>query len=173
MSRRLGDRVRRAVALLLALATLSVFFILPADVAESQSYELLVSSTANRANPVPLEGETVTGDIAVFVSPENDISEVDFFLDSSFHKTERKIPYDFNGTSGSVAHLYDTTGIADGQHEIKAEIALSAGGTDIITATFTVANNAPALTFSPGSLSFAISEGGADSATANLDTTDV
>ena len=46
-------------------------------------------------------------------------------------------PYDFSGTSYANARLYAFSGLAKGKHTITAVIALRAGGTKTVTATFT------------------------------------
>ncbi len=137
------------------------------------TYDLLVSSFPDRSSSVPLAGASVTGDIAVFVDPDTGITQVRFLLDGVLKQTEKRAPWDFAGTAGGSAKLSDTTQIADGPHTISAEIDLSAGGTEVVSATFTVANNAPALLFSPDILSFAVAEGGSASPqTVGLDTND-
>ncbi|MFQ5879009.1 MAG: fibronectin type III domain-containing protein, partial [Dehalococcoidia bacterium] len=138
------------------------------------AFNLLVSSFPDRSSAVPLEGASVMDGIAVFVSPDTGITQVRFYLDGILHQTENKIPWDFKGTaSNGAAKLYDTTQLADGLHTISAEIDLSAGGTEVVSSTFTVANNAPALVFSPDTLTFSVQEGGsASDKTTTLDTND-
>src|SRR4029453_6735238 len=76
-----------------------------ATFAGGAAYALLVSTSANRASPVELNGFNATGNIYVFTSPESGASEVRFFLDdpamtgSPFH-TEGAAPWDFNATAG-------------------------------------------------------------------------
>ena len=120
--------------------------------AEASAYDLVVSNAANRSGALPLAGNTVNGNIYVFTAPESGVTRVRFWLDDPQRtgtpiKTENAAPWDFAGTSGNAARdalPYDTSGIADGPHTISAAIDKSAGGTDILTATFTVANAPPA-----------------------------
>jgi len=113
-------------------------------------YDLLLSSSPNRSNPVPLEGETVSGAIYVFTGPDAGVSRVSFYLDDpgmigSPIRVENYVPYDFAGPAGgSNASPYDTRLLLDGPHEITALIDLDGGGSELNSSTFTVANNAPA-----------------------------
>jgi hypothetical protein len=139
-----GRRSHRIVALLagLVLAVLAS----GALAAEASAYDLLVSSSADRSAASPLLGKALNGNIYVFVSPESGINQVRFYLDDpnrtrSPIKTENSAPWDFAGTaSGSARNAlpYNTDNLADGQHTITAAVTKSAGGTDVITASFTV-----------------------------------
>ena len=117
-------------------------------------YDLLLSLSPDRSNPVPLDGEAVAGDIYVFTSPDDGVSQVQFFLDDPEMigepiQIENLAPYDFAAsTSGQVyGYPYDTTQLPDGTHEITALIKLDGGGNEIVSSTFTVANNEQELLF--------------------------
>jgi lysophospholipase L1-like esterase len=105
-------------------------------------YSLMLSGSSNRANPVLLEGQSVTGDIYVFISPESGISRVSFYLDDpgmtgSPQQVEGMVPYDFAGTfSSGLARPYDSSQLSDGFHEITAFIELTAGGSETVSAQF-------------------------------------
>ena len=134
-------------------------------------YELQISTAADRSNPDPLQGATVSGTAYVFLSPETaDIDQVVFFLDDPTmsgapFRTEGNAPYDFAGgpSGGATANGFDTTTLANGSHTISARVDLVGGGTEQAAATFTVSNAGPAtLAFSPTSLTFGASVGGAN-----------
>ena len=119
------------------------------DEATYQSYTLLLSTSSDRSNSVSLQGETVTGNIFVFTSPDEGVEQVSFYLDDpdmngAPRQVEEAIHYDFAGTAGDgSANPFDTTQISNGQHEITAFIELTAGGSRTVSATFTVANGTP------------------------------
>ena len=97
-------------------------------------HDLILSLSSNRINPVPLQGESVTGNMYVFASPVTGISRVSFYLDDpqmagSPIQVENLAPYDLAGTNlNGSAKPYDTTRLADGVHRITAMIALGGGG---------------------------------------------
>ena len=64
---------------------------------------------------------------------------------------ENNPPYDFKGGSVVFANPFDTTQVADGEHNIKARIIFDppVGLGTFVTATFTVDNGTPALCFDP------------------------
>ena len=137
---------------------------------------LLLSTSATRSSPVPLQGQTVGGTIYVFVSPESGVARVRFFVDDPTMSgvpfgTDTSAPWDLAGTGkNGNAKPYDTTQLADGQHEVTASIDLSAGGTEVATSTFTVSNFGPELTLTPGSLSFDVAPAGTASQSLDLGT---
>jgi hypothetical protein len=138
--------VRRALVSLLAVVAAAL--VLGSVAAEASAYDLLVSSSADRSGAAPLQGRTVSGNIYVFVSPATGVTQVRFYLDDpnrtgSPIKTESASPWDFAGTASDTArsaNAYDSTLLANGQHTITAAIDKSAGGTDVITSTFTASN---------------------------------
>ena len=99
------------------------------------AYSLLVSTSADRSNPVPLDGYTATGDIYVFTSPDDLVKRVIFSLDGVVVRTENYAPYDFNG-----ANPYDTSQLSAGQHEISALIEFTDDSTELLSGLFTVTN---------------------------------
>ena len=115
----------------------------------ASSYDLLVSGAANRSSASRLQASSVSGTIYVFVSPETGVTQARFYLDDpqrvgSPIKIEGAAPWDFAGTaSNGNANPYSTTALANGQHAITVAIDKSGGGTDLVTATFTVANGSP------------------------------
>ena len=111
-----------------------------AVVANAQ-YDLYFSQSANRTNPKPLDGATVSGDIAVFVRPTGGVTRVSFYLDNVLYRVENYPEFDFEATApNGSANLWDTTQVADGHHVISAVIKIT-GGTDVeAKAGFTVDN---------------------------------
>ncbi len=153
-------------------ASLQVSF----TVSSSGGYALLLSHSPDRSSPVALDGQSLSGEVYVFTSPSSGVRQVRFYIDGSLAKTENIAPYDLGGTnSDDSAAPFDTTVLADGSHSLSAQIDLSGGGTETLDASVSVANNVavPALSFSPGAMTFLIGEGG-DSATqpAQLGTSD-
>ncbi|MBY6188321.1 metallophosphoesterase [Marinobacter hydrocarbonoclasticus] len=147
----------------------------------SDDYQLLLSDNPQRSNASPLEGQTVSGDIYVYVSPEAGIDSATFFLGQGTLeqvKREGVAPFDLGGTaSNRDAQPYDTTGLSDGQYQMRVDLQTSSG-TVSRYANFTVANDgAPppppppppeGLSFSPTSLSLSLTEGGNGTLSASL-----
>lgn len=115
---------------------------------------LLVSTSPDRSNAVPLNGLPVSGTIYVYyalIGPNaasNPVRQVAFWLDNpnpSYPSgTPTRIdplsPFDFAGTvdSGSAAG-FDTTGLSKGIHTITAQVTLSDGTIlPFIIGTFTI-----------------------------------
>jgi hypothetical protein len=126
---------------------LAAFSLFPAaGGGQTAAFDLQVSTSPDRSSPTPLAGATVAGDIHVFTSPDTGTSRVRFWLDDpgmsgAPDKVETRGPWDFAGSaSNGSANPSDTTRIPDGTHSITAEITLSAGGTEVVTSQFTVAN---------------------------------
>ncbi len=139
-------------------------------------YALLASNLPSRANPMPLDGSTVAGDVAVFISPESDVLRVNFYIDNtaligSPDKIENLAPFDLGGTnSDDTALLWDSARLSDGRHTITARIELHSGAEQIRTATFTIDNEIPSLGFAPPSASFSLDSGESASTTIALST---
>jgi len=163
----------RARALLSTAGALLVLLLPAGQAVAAGPYSVLVSTSSTRSSPVSLAGATAKGKIYVFTRPDtSDISRVRFWLDNPQHTgtprhSETGAPYDFVGTNSDTARTakpFDTTTLTDGQHTITASVDLASGTSEVLNATFTVANRAPALpalAFSPASLSFSLVAGGA------------
>jgi N-acetylneuraminic acid mutarotase/glucose/arabinose dehydrogenase len=142
------------------------------------SYNLFLSSFPDRSSPLPLDGQTVAGDIFVFTGPDAGVDNVNFWVDDPAmtgnpDKKEARAPYDLAGSnSNGTAKATDSTQWPDGPHTVTASIALTDGSSVVVSATFTVDNAAPGLVFSPGALSFSLDEGGTAAQTIGLDTSD-
>jgi mannan endo-1,4-beta-mannosidase len=118
-------------------------------------YSLLVSRSNNRSEAVGLEGQTVDGDIFVFLAPDSGVSRVKFYLDDvnaggAPRQTETSAPFDFAGGVTGAANPFNTSAIANGPHALTAVLDLGSGGTARVTSFFTVNNSsAPAPTATP------------------------
>ena len=109
---------------------------------------LWLSTSSDRSSPQLLDGQSVSGDIYVFVEPVDGIDQVDFYIDDvekarGPYKTELRYPFDLGGTapSGGLANPFDTAMLADGPHKITAHIRLNEGGTITSTADIAVVNS--------------------------------
>jgi N-acetylneuraminic acid mutarotase len=121
----------------------------PATSGGTTTYDLVTSSSSNRANAVTLAGKSVSGNVYVFTTPATGVSQVRFYLDNTLMTGSPRIveslaPYDFAGTaSDGTANPFNTNTISNGSHVITAAIDRSAGGTEVLHATFTVDNAPP------------------------------
>jgi hypothetical protein len=109
------------------------------------TYAIVWSGQANRTAPTALEGAQVGGNIYAFVTPGTGVTRVRFYLDDpgmtgAPRQTENTAPHDFVGGTVATANPFATGQVTNGSHTITAAIDRSAGGTDVIHATFTVAN---------------------------------
>lgn len=108
---------------------------------------------------MPLDSAVISGDVAVFVSPDSGVDRVRFYISGSHEQTENSSPWDLAGTShNGTARLYDSEDIDDGAHLLTAEIELENGGFEVLVASFDVANDGPVLAFSATTLRFNASE---------------
>ena len=129
------------------------------------TYVLLFSSSSDRSNAQPLQGQSVYGNTYIFTSPSDGVSTVSFYIDDpdalgTPYRVEKTAPYDLNGGTVSTASPYNTTLLADGQHSVTALIKLSNGSTQKITATFNVINSAPQLQFDRSAVVWSVGSGG-------------
>jgi glucose/arabinose dehydrogenase/N-acetylneuraminic acid mutarotase len=119
---------------------------LPLIGAPAEALELRVSATSDRANSVPLDGATVSGQRYVFLTPPEGLTRVRFWLDDAArvnapYSSDDAMPWDFAGTNADgTPKAWDTTTVGDGPHTITAEISKAKGKKTIVTATFTVSN---------------------------------
>ena len=168
--------------LAVVLALLASFLLVTAPASgQTSGYNLFLSTSSDRSSPVALDGRAVSGDIYVFVAPESGIKKVRFWVDDPqrqgpAYKEEGGAPWDLAGThkSGVGALPFDTSTIGDGAHNVTALITLSAGGSEILSADFTVGPpgpEEPRLTLSPGQLSFTVEPGDSTSAEVAVGTT--
>ncbi len=97
------------------------------------SYELFFSSSTNLSNSVSLDGATVDGDIYVFTGPDTNVSRVTFSVDGVFKRAESHAPYELAGGSA-----FDTSQLSPGRHEITADVELTDGSQELISAVFII-----------------------------------
>ena len=106
------------------------------------SYDVYVSSSSNRSNPDPLNGQTLSGDAYVFVAPGDGISQARFYLDNRNRNgqathVENVIPFDLRGGTASNANPFDVDDLPEGTHWITVAID-APGGTQIVEGSFEV-----------------------------------
>lgn len=123
------------------------------------SYDLLVSDNTNRSAPTLLEAANISDNTFIFVSPEANIKQVRFYLDttdtsSTPFKIENRGPYDFGGTNANgTATAFDTNTLTDGSHFILAQVIGLDNSVELLSSTFQVANSPFGFTLSPGVIS--------------------
>jgi acid phosphatase type 7 len=144
------DFVIKALALGMSVSGITAVLATVSTPADAQvtggTYSLLFSSSSNRSNPASLADKTVSGNIYVFTSPDSGVYQVRFYLDNpnmsgTPRKVEKTAPYDFAGGTVSTANPFNTATVTDGAHTITAAVDLTAGGTEVVHAPFTVSNN--------------------------------
>jgi hypothetical protein len=116
--------------------------------APSSGRQVVISATADRANPQPLDGRTVRGNIFVFTTPDTGVRQVRYFIDrvkanGRADRTDTAAPFDLRGGTTATAEPFDTRTLSPGRHTITAAFDLTSGGTQLVTATITVDQNAP------------------------------
>ena len=118
------------------------------------TYTQLVSSSATRTNPVPLEGAVLKGSEYVFADPATGVKSVSWYLDDpnrlqpAVH-TEGTAPYDYAGGPPAAALPWDTTKLPDGTHSITQVVTPISGTAEVLTSTFTIANSTATPTPTP------------------------
>ena len=90
---------------------------------------------------MPLDGQVLSGEIYVFVSPDAGVDRVTFFLDGEFVRNVRSAPFDFLGTtSQKTAAPFNTNQIKNGEHVIEAVIDRVSGPSVSVESVFEVQN---------------------------------
>jgi hypothetical protein len=111
--------------------------------APTAAQKLQVSTSAKRTSPVDLQGRTLTGSVAVFITPTTSVKSVAFWLDKTNltvapRSVDSAAPFDFNGTANNgQAVLFNVGTLASGTHRIAARITYTNGTTAVISSTFT------------------------------------
>jgi hypothetical protein len=111
--------------------------------ASTATQRIQVSTTATRSNAVVLNGQTLSGSVAVFVAPTTSVKTVEFWLDktnltASPRSIDTAAPFDFNGTANNgQATLFNVGSLATGSHRIAARVTYTNGTTAVLTGTFT------------------------------------
>ena len=141
-------------------------------------YDLKLSNSANRSGPVSLANQTVSGNIYVFTAPNTGVRRVLFYLDNAPtpYKTEGLAPFDLGGTaSNGTALPFNTSTLTDGSHTLRATVELTAGGSETVTAPFTVRNSTSppvSLGFGSASVAFSAVAGTSPATVVNLTSSD-
>ncbi len=113
---------------------------MPSSALPASVYSIQFSKSSNRSAPLALAGKTVSGNIYVFTKPDSGVRQVRISLDGRVARTESVAPFDLVGGDSANAKPLDTRTLTNGQHIVRAAVDKVAGGTDQLTATFTVAN---------------------------------
>ena len=110
------------------------------NVVGTGSRSLMVSTRANRSNPVTLDGARLSGKVAIFLGPNTSITDlgaVTMLLDGRLQSLDLTTPYDLRGGTTSTAVMLDIAGLRAGPHTVRAIVVLRGGGYLIYDATFT------------------------------------
>ena len=109
--------------------------------APAVTQKLQVSTSATRSSPVDLNGRTLTGSVAIFVTPTTSVKSVAFWLDKITvlpRSSDSAAQFDFNGTaSNGQAVLFNTGTLTAGTHRIAALVTYTNGTTAVLSSTFT------------------------------------
>ena len=99
---------------------------------------------------MPLDGETVSGEIFVFTSPNESVKKVIFTVDGLHIRTESRAPFDLAGTTPVTmesqglerpANSFDSANMKNGTHLMIVEIDLTGTEEDVVLeAEFTTRN---------------------------------
>src|SRR6266536_2399135 len=125
--------------------------------AHAATYALSVSSSSSRSGAIALQGATLSGNAYIFTSLASQLTNfnpsgiagVCFWLDNTAmsgtaNHCESYAAYDLAGSTGdpsnSAANPWNTTSIGNGTHTMTQKVTLSAGGSEVDTASFTVQN---------------------------------
>ena len=114
----------------------------PAPEARSP-YDLVFSTSADRAGAADLDGGVLAGDVFVFTRGTEDAREVAFYLDDGqAAHVERAARHDFAGTEDATGDAlpWDTAALADGEHSITAKVVTADGSTVTISDSFIIDN---------------------------------
>jgi hypothetical protein len=114
-------------------------------VTNTTPHQLLVSSSAGRSAPVPLDGATLSGRQYLFLGPADDPivgkAAVIFRIDGKLMRLESVAPYDISGTRrDGTANAFDTRRLRNGPHEVTALVVLNGTARILYSADFRVAN---------------------------------
>ena len=96
-------------------------------------YRLLISTRSDRSNAESLSGQTISGDVYIFLDPEAYVSQAVFSIDGQTHNTENYAPYDL-GTP------FDSSTLSNGSHTISALVRLQDGSTTTLSDNISVLN---------------------------------
>ncbi len=127
------------------------------------SDELLMSTSPDRSDPRPFEGE-LSGNIYAFVNAAGPIRQIEFHLDDPAtsgtpFQVESDAPYDMGATiSQEEAAPFNTARLTNGAHSISVEIIRDGDPTSVETYPISV-SNPRSLVFHPIALNLVVSTG--------------
>ena len=77
----------------------------------------------------PMSDSTVSGDISIQAVPTNAtaVSQIYFYLDSTFEGTDLSAPYCLGGSTFGICTPFDTASLSNGAHTIKAFMSYNQG----------------------------------------------
>jgi hypothetical protein len=103
-------------------------------------FRLVVSGSPDRSNQEQLAGSVLSGDVFVFLLPEEGVDSVRFLLDGGNERWQILAPFDFEGGPADNPNPWNTATVASGQHEIQARV-YAAEVTTSVSAVFAVDND--------------------------------
>ena len=112
---------------------------------------LMISNFPDRSGAEALSSQSVSGFIYVFTHPDDHIESVRFYLDDvlmrgSPYTVEDTARYDLEGTAkDGSANPFDTRSLANGLHDITAQIVFTDGTMQILSGPFIVSNTSLAI----------------------------
>jgi len=110
-------------------------------------FGLSYSAAKQRTPSHDLEGAYIVGDAFIFVEPLfpggfQEFNRVMFYLDGTLVRTEYAAPYDFTGGGVAAATTaWDSTTVADGEHEIMVKVVRQGMAPLATTVKFNVSND--------------------------------
>ncbi len=112
----------------------------PADVPEGANVGY--SLQPDRTSLLELDGASVSGEIYIVLDVEGQgaISNVDFYLDGNYQRSEVQYPFDFAGATSAGAEPWDATSVGSGQHTVRIDVT-DGSGTWSASASFSVGND--------------------------------
>jgi hypothetical protein len=107
---------------------------------ETHPGRVLVSASPDRADPVRLAGQTISGEFYAFVETCELMDEVRFFYDgSAVIQTDTSVPYDLGGGGAQAAGHHSNVEYPKGVHALRVELVRAAAVVDTLQASFTMA----------------------------------
>jgi hypothetical protein len=104
---------------------------------ESHPGRLRVSASPDRANDVPLAGQSLAGAFYAFAETCEPMDEVRFFYDmSAILHTDTAAPFDFGGGSAGVAGHHSNIEFPKGTHALRVELVLGTTVVDTLQESF-------------------------------------
>ena len=120
----------------------------PPESQPSGNHGLGVSDAADRRDPRPLAGETLSGDSYVFVTPvwpsvTPDV--VRFSVDGRLVQVERQVGFDLGGGTALFSYPFDTFRLGDGPHVLEARLQFGDGHEEVVARPVPGGQPGPAL----------------------------